>query len=81
MLSAGDAPGRSARGGAIILSMLVHSNRAAWYEAGHRAAAIIYNIPIVRVCIDTATPHLHRAHYRPPPVDDTILAVILNPPE
>jgi hypothetical protein len=41
--------------------------RVAYHEAGHCACAIIYNIPIISVSIDTATPHLHRGHYRPPP--------------
>jgi hypothetical protein len=41
--------------------------RASWHEAGHATAAIIYNIPIIRVYIDTDTPHLHRGRYRPPP--------------
>jgi hypothetical protein len=40
--------------------------RCAWHEAGHCCAALVYNIPILSVSIDTATPRVHRAHYRAP---------------
>jgi hypothetical protein len=34
------------------------SERAAYHEAGHCAAAIAFGIPVIRVSIDSATPHL-----------------------
>jgi hypothetical protein len=38
--------------------------RAAYHEAGHCAAAIAFGIPIIRVTIESKTPHLLRGHYR-----------------
>ena len=41
--------------------------RTAIHESSHCVAALCFGIPVVRVSIDSATPHLHRAHYHPPP--------------
>jgi hypothetical protein len=40
--------------------------RAAYHEAGHCTAALAFAIPIIRVTIDAATPHLQRGRYQPP---------------
>ena len=33
----------------------------------HCCAALVYNIPIISVSIDSADPHVRRGRYRPPP--------------
>ena len=38
--------------------------RAAYHEAGHCAAAIIFGIPIIHVTIEADAGHLYRGHYR-----------------
>jgi hypothetical protein len=38
--------------------------RAAFHEAGHCAAAIIFGIPIIHVTIEADAGHLYRGHYR-----------------
>lgn len=45
----------------------VVAKRAAYHEIGHVIAAITYGIPIISVSINTATPHMHRGNYHPPP--------------
>jgi hypothetical protein len=40
------------------------SERAAYHEAGHCAAALAFGIPIIHVTIDADIPHLHRGRYR-----------------
>ncbi len=40
--------------------------RCAYHEGSHATACLCLGIPIIRVCIDTARPHLHRADYHPP---------------
>jgi hypothetical protein len=40
------------------------SERAAYHEAGHCAAALAYGIPIISVTIDADIPHLHWGRYR-----------------
>ena len=47
--------------------MFSQRRRAAFHEAGHVCCALVYSIPIIRVTINAATPHLLRAYYRPPP--------------
>jgi hypothetical protein len=42
------------------------SERAAYHEAEHCAAALAYGIPIISVSIDADTPHLHRGRNRAP---------------
>ena len=39
------------------------SERTAYHEAGHCAAAIAFGIPIIRVTIASDVPHLHRGRY------------------
>ena len=43
------------------------SERAAYHEAGHCAAAIAYGIPIIAVTIEGEAGHLVRGHYRERP--------------
>lgn len=40
--------------------------RAAYHEAGHCAAALVYSVPILSVTITADRPHLLRGHYRAP---------------
>jgi hypothetical protein len=40
------------------------SERAAYHEAGHCAAALQFGIPIISVSIHADMPHLHRGRYR-----------------
>jgi hypothetical protein len=43
--------------------------RICFHEAGHVACAIAYGVPLISVTIEADRPHLHRAHYRPPPAN------------
>jgi hypothetical protein len=47
-----------------VKNMTTSPHRIATHEAGHVGAALQFGIPIIRVTIDAATPHLHRGHYR-----------------
>ena len=48
----------------VPLRLASLSERAAYHEAGHCAAALAYGIPIISVTIDADIPHLHWGRYR-----------------
>jgi hypothetical protein len=40
--------------------------RIAWHESSHATAALCYSVPIIRICIDAAVPHMRRGLHRLP---------------